>query len=71
LAWNFPPHCRLIAAHLAAGDAFAGALNEQLNPSALRPVVPAANAAPVVAMQKTKSVAAAISINNLMRTPPV
>jgi ABC-type arginine/histidine transport system permease subunit len=56
----------LIAAHLAAGDAFADTLNEQLNPSALRPALPAANAALVEMMQNTKSVAATISINNLM-----
>jgi hypothetical protein len=67
LAANFPPHCRLIAAHRAAGEALAGTLNAQLNPSAL---LPAAKAALVALMQMTSSAAAAISIINLMAIAP-
>jgi hypothetical protein len=64
LAKNFPPHCRRIAVQRAAGEAFAGTLNEQLRPSALRP--PAAKAALVAVMQDTSSAAMTISIINLM-----
>jgi hypothetical protein len=67
LAKNFPPHCRRIAAQRAAGEAFAGTLNEQLRPSAVRPALPpAAKAALVAVMQDTKSAAITISIANLM-----
>jgi len=71
LAWNFPPHCLRIDAHRAAGEALAGTLNEQLNPSAARPVLPAAKAALVALMQNTSNAAAAISITNLMAHPPL
>jgi hypothetical protein len=64
LAKNFPPHCRRIAAQRAAGEAFAGTLNEQLRPSAVRPALPPA--ALVAVMQDTKSAAITISIANLM-----
>jgi hypothetical protein len=57
----------LIAAQRDTGVAFAGALKEQLKPSAERP---AANAALVALMQNTNSAAAAISIINLMAYPP-
>jgi hypothetical protein len=57
-------------AQRAAGDALAGTLNEQPNPSAERPVLPAANAALVALMQNTNSAAAAISITSLMVHPP-
>jgi ABC-type arginine/histidine transport system permease subunit len=57
----------LIASQRAAAEGFAGTLNEQLTPSALRTVLPlAANAALVAVMQNTSSVAATISIVNLM-----
>jgi ABC-type arginine/histidine transport system permease subunit len=60
-----------MAAQRAAGEAFAGTLNEQLMPSALWTALPpAANAALVALMQNTNSVAAAISIVNLMAGPP-
>jgi hypothetical protein len=49
-----------------AGDALAGALNEQLNPSALRPALLAAKAALDALMQHINSTAAAISMINLM-----
>ena len=56
-----------MAAQRAAGEALAGTLNEQLRPSALRPALPpAANAALVALMQNTSSAAATISIVNLM-----
>jgi hypothetical protein len=60
----------LIDAHRAAGDALAGTLNEQLNPSAERPILPAAKAALVALIQNTNNAAAAISITNLMAHPP-
>ena len=44
----------------------AGALNEQLSPSALRPPLPAAKAALEALMQQISSAAAAISMINLM-----
>jgi hypothetical protein len=69
LAKNFPPHCRRITAQRAAGEALAGTLNEQLNPSALRPGLSAAKAALETLMQHIRSTAAAISINNLMADP--
>jgi ABC-type arginine/histidine transport system permease subunit len=69
LAKNFPPHCLRIAAHRAAGEAFAGTLNEQLKPSALRAALPAAKAALVAEMQNTRSAAAIISIVSLMAGP--
>ena len=69
LAKNFPPHCRLIAAHRAAGDAPCATVKEQLRPSALLPALPAAEAA-VVAMQ-TSNAAATISIVNLMASLPL
>jgi hypothetical protein len=50
----------------AAGDALAGTLNEQLNPSALRPALLAAKAALDALMQHISSAAAAISMINLM-----
>src|SRR5712671_4759313 len=51
----------------AAGEALAGTLNEQLRPSALRPALPpAAKAALVAVMQDTSSAAMTISIINLM-----
>jgi hypothetical protein len=56
-----------MAAQRATGDAFAGTLNEQLRPSALRPALPlAAKAALVAVMQDTNSAAMTISIINLM-----
>jgi hypothetical protein len=56
-----------MAVQRAAGEAFFGALNPQLNPSALRPVlVPAAKAALVALMQNTRSAAAIISMVSLM-----
>jgi ABC-type arginine/histidine transport system permease subunit len=62
-----PPHCWRIAAQRAAGGAFAGTLNEQLRPSALRPALPpAANAALVAVMQDSSSAAMRTSIVNLM-----
>ena len=48
----------------------AGALNEQLNPSALRPALLAANAALDALMQNSRSAAMAISISNLMARFP-
>jgi hypothetical protein len=67
LAKNFPPHCLRIAAQRPAGEAFAGTLNEQLKPSAVRPALPlAAKAALVAVMQDTSSAAMTISIINLM-----
>jgi hypothetical protein len=66
LAQNFPPHCRLIAAHRAAGAAPAGTLNPQLSPSALRPILPAAKAALVALMQNTRIAAAMISMVSFM-----
>jgi hypothetical protein len=66
LAKNFPPHCRLIAAQRAAGEALAGTLNEQLKPSALLPLSPAAKAALDAVMQNSKNAAAAISMVSLM-----
>jgi hypothetical protein len=47
----------------------AGTLNEQPRPSALRPGLPAANAALEAVMQITRRAAAAISIINLMAAP--
>jgi hypothetical protein len=61
----------LIAAQRAAGEASFAALKEQLKLSALLPALPAANAALVALMQDNKSAAAAISIINLMASPPV
>jgi hypothetical protein len=56
-----------MAAQRAAGEAFAGTLNEQLRPSALRPAPPlVAKAALVAVMQDTSSAAITISITNLM-----
>jgi hypothetical protein len=66
LAANFPPHCRLIAAQRAAGEALAGTLKPQLRPSALLPVLPAAKAALEALMQTTSNVAATISMVNFM-----
>jgi hypothetical protein len=59
-----------MAAQRAAGEVFFATLNAQLRPSALRPDLPAANAALVALMQNTKSAAAAISMINLMAHPP-
>jgi ABC-type arginine/histidine transport system permease subunit len=59
----------LIAVQRAEAEALAGTLNAQLKPSALRLDLPAANAALVALMQNTRSVAAAISIVNLMAGP--
>jgi hypothetical protein len=70
LAWNFPPHCRLIAAQRAAGEASFATLKEQPKPSALLLALPAADAALVALMQDMKSAAAAISIINLMASLP-
>jgi hypothetical protein len=50
-------------------EALAGALNEQLSPSALRPPLPAAKAALEALMQQISSAAAAISMINLMAGP--
>ena len=58
-----------MAAHRAAGEACAGTLNAQLTPSALRPVLPAANAALVALMQNTRTTAAMISMINLVAKP--
>jgi hypothetical protein len=59
-----------MAAQRAAGEALAGTLNEQLKPSALRPALPlAAKAALVAVMQDTKRAAITISIANLMARP--
>jgi len=58
-----------MAAQRAAGEAFGGTLNAQLIPSALRPILPAANAALVALMQNTRSAAATISMVNLMAGP--
>jgi hypothetical protein len=58
-----------MAAQRAAGEAFAGTLNEQLRPSALWPILPAAYAALVALMQNTRTAAAMISITNLMAKP--
>jgi ABC-type arginine/histidine transport system permease subunit len=69
LAWNFPPHCRRIAAQRAAGEAEFATLNEQLRPSALRPALPAAYAALDALMQTTSNAVAAISIATLMANP--
>jgi ABC-type arginine/histidine transport system permease subunit len=56
-----------MAAQRAAGEAFAGTLNEQLRPSAVRPALPpVAKAALVAVMQDTSSAAMTISIINLM-----
>jgi ABC-type arginine/histidine transport system permease subunit len=56
-----------MAAQRAAGETDFATLNEQLRPSALRPALPpAANAALVALMQNNSSAAAAISIVNLM-----
>jgi hypothetical protein len=56
-----------MAAQRAAGEAFAGTLNEQLRPSAVGPALPlAAKAALVAVMQDTSSAAMTISIINLM-----
>jgi hypothetical protein len=63
---NFPPHCRLIAAQRAVGEAPFATLNAQLDPSALQPMVPCAKAALVALTQMTSSAAAAISIINFM-----
>ena len=54
-----------MAAQRAAGGAFAGKLNEQLKPSAVRPAL-VAKAALVAVMQDTSSAAMTISIINLM-----
>src|SRR5262249_44625430 len=69
---NLPPHCRLIAAQRAAGDAPLAALKEQVRPSALRAAW-AANAALVAVRQNTRMAVAMISIVNLMarRSPTV
>jgi ABC-type arginine/histidine transport system permease subunit len=56
----------LIEAQREAGEALAGTLKEQLNPSALLLALPAAKAALVALMQNNSSTAAAISIINLM-----
>jgi hypothetical protein len=53
-----------------AGEAFAGALNEQLTAAAVRPILPAANAALVALMQNSSNAAATISMVNLMALPP-
>src|SRR5690242_6975275 len=53
-----------MAAQRAAGDAFCGTVKPQLRPSALRPDLPAANAAPEAVMQTTSRAAAAISISS-------
>src|SRR2546423_15586963 len=58
-----------MAAQRAAGEAFCGTLNAQLSPSALRPILLAANAALVALMQNTRSAAATISMVNLMARP--
>jgi ABC-type arginine/histidine transport system permease subunit len=56
-----------MAAQRAAGEMDFATLNEQLRLSALRPALPpAANAALVALMQKTSSAAATISMVNLM-----
>src|SRR3977135_3241239 len=56
-----------MAAQRAAGEMDFATLNEQLRPSALRPALPpAANAALVALMQNISSAAATISIVNLM-----
>jgi ABC-type arginine/histidine transport system permease subunit len=56
-----------MAAQRAAGETDFATLNEQLRPSALRPALPpAANAALVALMQNTSSAAATISMVNLM-----
>jgi hypothetical protein len=61
-----------MAAQRAAGEAFAGTLNEQLRPSAVRPTLPlVAKAALVAVMQDTSSAAITISIINLMARPPL
>jgi len=60
----------LIAAQRAAGEALCATLKEQPKPSALFPALLAAKAALVALMQNTKSVAAAISIINLMAGLP-
>jgi hypothetical protein len=56
----------LIAAQRAAGEAPCATLKEQLRPSALLTVLPAAKAALVALIQTTNSAAAAISIINLI-----
>src|SRR5262249_35906959 len=61
---NFPPHCRLIAAQRAAGEAEAGTLKPQLRPSALLPSFPAA--ALETLTQMTSSAVAMISIASRM-----
>ena len=66
LAANLPPHCRLIAAQRAAGEALAGTLNAQERPSALLPALPAAKAALDTLMQNTSNAAAMISMVSLM-----
>ena len=66
LAVNLPPHCRLIAAQRAAGDAFGGTLNEQLSPSADGPILPAAKAALEALTQTSRTTAARISMTSFM-----
>src|SRR5437879_402964 len=53
-----------MAAQRAAGDAFCGTVKPQLRPSALRPDLPAANAALEAVMQTRSRPAAAISISS-------
>jgi hypothetical protein len=55
-----------MAAQRAAGVAFCGNEKAQLKPSALRPVLPAANAALEALMQMTSRAAVAISIGSLI-----
>jgi hypothetical protein len=59
----------LIAAQRAAGEALAGTLKAQLNPSAVLPDLPAAKAALDAEMQNSSSAAAAISMVSLMASP--
>jgi hypothetical protein len=62
----------LIAAQRAAGDAFDGTLNEQLSPSADRPILSAANAALDALTQTSRSAAARISMASFMaRVSPI
>jgi hypothetical protein len=58
-----------MATQRVTGEAFAGTLNEQLSPSTLRPVLPTANAVPVVPMQNTRTTAATTLMIDLMRNP--
>jgi hypothetical protein len=58
-----------MAAQRVKGEEFAGTLNEQLSPSTLRPVLPAANAVPVMPMQNTRTTAATTLMIDLMAQP--